>query len=473
MPKPKFNKRTLQSLEQLAGLRQQLADQEFEALKAAQEAAAVRQQTAGEAAARASNILNNAKGVRQASTGRMHFTRSKSGSGIYTPVTSSGQISVPQTSSVEPVLAAKEIQTPMMPTTRVRVRSSKNPFVNMTQSMQNAYDAGLPGLQSMFASDLNFRMGAPLMTQLVDRTGRTAQSISKQINPETGAIYTNYFDVVEPNYAQWRKLHSMIKGSKPTAEEAKTMFQTPQMKTIFSRMQNLLGIEPLEAKQINIRKPYLPPSMTVKSRYVAPNTSITDNPDYLAHQAALKDMESVGINVDERLIPYDGVLGPGGIPVAFNSYPRRYTTSPHFSTQGFTTRGHMFAEDLDSGLGSLEIDSYSEPYSKIAETERKLNWYSKELENMHTDNYRYNNYRWEIQNLQNELNKLKDSFKFKQGGVVSAKSGIHIKKKNRGKFTSWCGGKVTSACIARGKASSNPTIRKRATFAANARKWKH
>ena len=62
---------------------------------------------------------------------------------------------------------------------------------------------------------------------------------------------------------------------------------------------------------------------------------------------------------------------------------------------------------------------------------------------------------------------------FKDGGVIYAKSGIHIKKENRGKFTSYCGGKVTSECIARGKASSNPTIRKRATFAANARKWKH
>lgn len=57
--------------------------------------------------------------------------------------------------------------------------------------------------------------------------------------------------------------------------------------------------------------------------------------------------------------------------------------------------------------------------------------------------------------------------------VLFAKSGIHIKKKNRGKFTDYCGGKVTSECIARGKASSNPAIRKRATFAANARKWKH
>lgn len=57
--------------------------------------------------------------------------------------------------------------------------------------------------------------------------------------------------------------------------------------------------------------------------------------------------------------------------------------------------------------------------------------------------------------------------------VNKAKSGIHIKKKNRGKFTDYCGGTVTGECIARGKRSSNPAIRKRATFAANARKWKH
>ena len=52
-------------------------------------------------------------------------------------------------------------------------------------------------------------------------------------------------------------------------------------------------------------------------------------------------------------------------------------------------------------------------------------------------------------------------------------SGIHIKEKNKGKFTSYCGGKVTDECIQKGKNSPNPAIRKRATFAANARKWKH
>lgn len=52
-------------------------------------------------------------------------------------------------------------------------------------------------------------------------------------------------------------------------------------------------------------------------------------------------------------------------------------------------------------------------------------------------------------------------------------SKIHIKKENRGKFTSYCGGKVTDACIKKAKASGNPTLVKRATFAENARKWKH
>ena len=52
-------------------------------------------------------------------------------------------------------------------------------------------------------------------------------------------------------------------------------------------------------------------------------------------------------------------------------------------------------------------------------------------------------------------------------------SKIKIKKKNRGKFTDYCGGEVTQECIDKAKKSKNPTLRKRATFADNARKWKH
>lgn len=66
---------------------------------------------------------------------------------------------------------------------------------------------------------------------------------------------------------------------------------------------------------------------------------------------------------------------------------------------------------------------------------------------------------------------LKCGGKMKKLMKKGGKPKIHIKKENRGKFTEYCGGKVTSECIQRGKNSSNPTIRKRATFAANARRW--
>ena len=76
-------------------------------------------------------------------------------------------------------------------------------------------------------------------------------------------------------------------------------------------------------------------------------------------------------------------------------------------------------------------------------------------------------------------NFLINDIRYKQGGKMNILeflkngSGIHIKKKNKGKFTSYCGGKVTNECIQKGKHSSNPAIRKRATFADNARHFKH
>lgn len=59
--------------------------------------------------------------------------------------------------------------------------------------------------------------------------------------------------------------------------------------------------------------------------------------------------------------------------------------------------------------------------------------------------------------------------------IIRCKNGskIYIKKKNRGKFTEYCNGKVTQKCIQRGKNSPNPKIRKRAIFADNARHFKH
>ena len=71
----------------------------------------------------------------------------------------------------------------------------------------------------------------------------------------------------------------------------------------------------------------------------------------------------------------------------------------------------------------------------------------------------------ELENIINNVESEEYIIKCKNG------SKIHIKKKNRGKFTEYCGGKVTEECIRKGKNSPNPIIRKRATFAANARKW--
>ena len=83
--------------------------------------------------------------------------------------------------------------------------------------------------------------------------------------------------------------------------------------------------------------------------------------------------------------------------------------------------------------------------------------------------------------LKDRISKLssEEIMYLKKGGPVKrllekgGKNKIHIKKENRGKFTDYCGGKVTSECISKGKNSPNPAIRKRATFAANARKWNH
>ena len=59
--------------------------------------------------------------------------------------------------------------------------------------------------------------------------------------------------------------------------------------------------------------------------------------------------------------------------------------------------------------------------------------------------------------------------------VLRCKNGskIHIKKSHEGRFTKYCKGKVTDECIRKGKNSSDPKIRKMATFAKNSRGWSH
>lgn len=63
------------------------------------------------------------------------------------------------------------------------------------------------------------------------------------------------------------------------------------------------------------------------------------------------------------------------------------------------------------------------------------------------------------------------NLEFVEVPIFKKGSGIHIKKKNRGKFTEYCDGKVTQECIDKAKKSKNPTLRKRAIFAQNSRSW--
>lgn len=60
---------------------------------------------------------------------------------------------------------------------------------------------------------------------------------------------------------------------------------------------------------------------------------------------------------------------------------------------------------------------------------------------------------------------------------MAKKSGIHIKKSNRGKLRKSAGvkkgKKIPVSKLRQMKKSKNPKTRKRANFALNARKWKH
>ena len=48
---------------------------------------------------------------------------------------------------------------------------------------------------------------------------------------------------------------------------------------------------------------------------------------------------------------------------------------------------------------------------------------------------------------------------------------IEIKSENKGKFSEYCGGKVTDKCIEKDLGYPNETTRKRAQFAKNAKSW--
>ena len=75
-----------------------------------------------------------------------------------------------------------------------------------------------------------------------------------------------------------------------------------------------------------------------------------------------------------------------------------------------------------------------------------------------------------LESLSPEMRK-QIGLKYEAEGGIFKKGGIYIKPKNRGKFNALK--KRTGKTTAQLKHSKNPLTRKRATFAANAKKWKH
>ena len=156
-------------------------------------------------------------------------------------------------------------------------------------------------------------------------------------------------------------------------------------------------------------------------------------------------------------------------PKAGYYIPRKDIKTPVFDPFRKKKAGSWTAspDEFDAELSNLQISTGklpTEPVDNIFPLQTRFGIWNK-------------NKAREIENLILQLRKNREFFK--DGGKMNILeflkngSGIHIKEKNKGKFTSYCGGKVTDECIQKGKNSSNPAIRKRATFAANARKWKH
>lgn len=94
----------------------------------------------------------------------------------------------------------------------------------------------------------------------------------------------------------------------------------------------------------------------------------------------------------------------------------------------------------------------------------------KDLDNLikKYDNEAKKEYNQKVYDKQQQLNTTLSGMPI----IFKSGSKIHIKKKNRGKFTDYCGGNVTQDCINRAKKSGNKTLIKRAVFAENVRKWK-
>lgn len=267
-----------------------------------------------------------------------------------------------------------------------------------------------------------------------------------------GAPLKEWFDLASqdmlphgPN-ASWRKLETPLKqatesfnvaGQQRAAGAPAYSLTTSKLGEGLDGLAQYMGIKPLEAKQIIIRKPYSSPQINIASNYIGPDMG----PGIYGYHTATNEWW----------------------PLSKRSADTAAGNIEKYSMFGAIGEKQHLPQQISNRHNVIEKGSTFEGYPFVIRANRN------------PENFKFRTGD-DASGPADWANSGSGSWKVrghKQGGILFAKSGIHIKKENRGKFTSYCGGKVTSECIARGKHSSNPAIRKRATFAANARKWKH
>ena len=304
----------------------------------------------------------------------------------------------------------------------------------------------------------------------------------------TGVAYKNYSNT-PLIHTKYKKLNDVINYPITTAA-ATVKGKYPWTKKQDIKLKRQLFDDIEEARNFQLKSGYLledQPAIRIakKSQYLEGelghytpyyNTITVKSTINPYSNLPIESLESVGSGF-KGLVNHELTHGRQQYFGAFSEYDPKvgyYVTRKDIKTPVFDPfrkkkAGSWTAspDEFDAELSNLQISTGklpTEPVDNIFPLQTRFGIWNK-------------NKAREIENLILQLRKNREFFK--DGGKMNILeflkngSGIHIKEKNKGKFTSYCGGKVTDECIQKGKNSSNPAIRKRATFAANARKWKH
>lgn len=215
-----------------------------------------------------------------------------------------------------------------------------------------------------------------------------------------------------------------------------------------------------------------------------------------AEKAAAEDfMKETGLVVNTKM--------PTGRPKGDYKYPQKILErTPKVVRKDFqnakVTQNERYHDNRDFSKRDRTLDKNARAYeskkatpvnsgrSRVHENQNSNDWetlskykeYAKRQYKIQERLNKYpkgsNEYKQAFKDRKALIEEYRNKYRFLSGGVLDfLKNGssIYIKPSKRGSFTKYCNGKVTEECIARGKRSPSAAIRKKATFAANSRKW--